>query len=101
MNQMDGTWLLSAIVITNLFYTVFIMILVFVINELLLYYQVKKPDIISQESVPVSDPYFSLIYTNIGTEERKYAYYRSTVTHIMFIHLIPISVIMYCVYNAP
>ena len=82
------------------FYTVFILVLVFVINELLLYYQVKNKVYVKNQSSP-SNPNFSLMYTNPGTEEREYAYYRSTATHIMFIHLLPISVIMYCMYNAP
>lgn len=81
------------------FATVCFMVAVFTVNEVLLYYQVKKPVYINKESIFTS-PYFSTNYTYPGTPQRAYAYYRSTWTHIMFIHLLPVSVLLYCIYKS-
>ena len=78
--------------------TVAIIASVFIVNELLLYYQVKTR--IYDESSAVKFSYFSLNYTYPGTEQRKYAYYRSTITHILLIHLLPVIVFIYCVYHS-
>lgn len=79
--------------------TVYIIIAVFIVNELLLYYQVKAPVYESNSSSQTSE-YFSLNYTAPGSAQREYAYYRSTFTHIMFIHLIPSIVVVYCIYQS-
>ena len=79
--------------------TLVILLVVFVVNETLLYYQVKSP-VYNNITQPLwNNSYFSLTYTQPGTLEREYAYYRSTVTHISFIHMLPLFVIGYCVYQ--
>lgn len=75
-----------------------IILCTFVINEALLYYQVKARVFDSDPDAHRAPIYFSLTYTRTGTHEREYAYYRSTITHIAFIHLMPIIVLVYCIY---
>lgn len=76
--------------------TVFV---VFVINETLLYYQVKKP--IYVDDIPYSSyQYFSTYYTAPGTPQREYAEYRSTFTHIITIHIFLVGVCIYCMYHS-
>jgi uncharacterized membrane protein len=79
--------------------TLVIILCVFVVNEILLYYQVKRRvyDVLKGVNVP---QYFSLAYTKEGTSEREYAYYRSTITHICFIHIVPTIVVIYCIYKS-
>lgn len=61
----------------------------FFMNEYLLYYQVvneKKTNIRSKFH------YFSLQYTIPNTYERELAYYRSTYTHMFFLHIFPFTI---------
>lgn len=80
--------------------------IIFITNEVLYYYQVKIPKNILESDpgyiVPVAEPiknsektlayqwnrYFSLKPTWPHTNEREYAYYRSTITHAFGVHLI-------------
>jgi len=60
----------------------------FFMNEYLLYYQIlneKKTNICSKFH------YFSLEYTMPNTYERELAYYRSTYTHMLFLHILPFT----------
>lgn len=79
--------------------TVCVIIAIFIMNELLLYYQVKAP-VYESISSAQNNQYFSLNYTEPGSAQREYAYYRSTFTHILFIHLIPVMVVVYCIYQS-
>jgi sensor histidine kinase YesM len=78
-------------------FTLVIVLAIFTMNEFLLYYQVKTP---VYDSDPNNNQYFSLAYTQPGTMEREYAYYRSTLTHICFIHILPVFVIGFCIYTS-
>ena len=78
-------------------FTLVIVLAIFTMNEFLLYYQVKTP---VYDNDPNKNQYFSLAYTQPGTMEREYAYYRSTITHICFIHILPVFVIGFCIYNS-
>ena len=74
-------------------------VVVFVMNEILLYYQVKKPIYVGDISSS-SYRYFSTYYTEPGTPQREYAEYRSTFTHIISIHIMLVGVCIYCTYNS-
>ena len=84
------------------FYFLPIFISSFIMNEILLYYQVliHKNEVIKTKTDDkdkvVKFHYFSLEYTNPNTEERELAYYRSTYTHMFCIHILPFSVGIYC-----
>lgn len=78
------------------YFTVFIVLSAFIVNEILFYYQVLiyKNKIMNKYCKKYY--YFSLEYTNPNTIQREYAYYRSTYTHMLFIHIIPSIVSGYC-----
>lgn len=84
------------------FYFLPIFIGSFIMNEILLHYQVliHKNEVIKNKTDDkdkvVKFHYFSLEYTNPNTEERELAYYRSTYTHMFCIHILPFSVGIYC-----
>lgn len=77
-----------------------IVIIIFMINKTLFYYQVQ---IHKQKSIEYFNKYkpfyFSLQYTNPGTLNREYAYYRTTFTHLIFIHVIPSLISMYFLFT--
>uniref|UniRef100_A0A6C0J263 Uncharacterized protein n=1 Tax=viral metagenome TaxID=1070528 RepID=A0A6C0J263_9ZZZZ len=74
-------------------------VVVFVMNEILLYYQVKNPIYVGEISSS-HYRYFSTYYTEPGTTQREYAEYRSTFTHIISIHIMLVGVCIYCTYNS-
>jgi len=76
--------------------TVFITVSAFIINEYLFYHQVLKN---KNKNVQFTNKYwyFLLDYTNPNTMNRELAYYRSTITHMIFIHILPTTV---CAYSA-
>ena len=84
------------------FYFLPIFIGFFIMNEILLHYQIliHKNKVIKNKTDDkdkiVKFHYFSLEYTNPNTEERELAYYRSTYTHMVCIHILPFAVGMYC-----
>ena len=84
------------------FYFLPIFIGFFIMNEILLHYQVliHKNEVIKNKTDDkdkiVKFHYFSLEYTNPNTEERELAYYRSTYTHMFCIHILPCAVGIYC-----
>lgn len=67
----------------------------FITNEYLFYHQVLKN---KNKRVTFTNKYwyFSLDYTNPNTMNRELAYYRSTFTHMFFIHILPTTVCAYC-----
>jgi hypothetical protein len=74
--------------------TAIISIFAFILNEYLFYHQVLK---YKNKTVIYTGKYwyFSIDYTNPNTIEREYAYYRSTITHMVFVHVLPTSVCAY------
>ena len=74
--------------------TVIISATAFITNEYLFYHQVLK---YKNKRVKFTDKfwYFSLDYTNPNTMNRELAYYRSTFTHMFFIHILPTTVCAY------
>jgi len=74
--------------------TAIICVVAFITNEYLFYHQVIK---YKNKKVAFTDNYwyFSLDYTNPNTMNRELAYYRSTFTHMMFIHILPTTVCAY------
>jgi len=86
----------------NLFwlYTLFICLTVFAINELLFYYQVRvhyNYFIYTNSRKTAKYNCFSLKYTNPNTHEREMAYYRNTIIHGLFFHIIPSISSIYCI----
>ena len=75
--------------------TVIVCAIVFAGNEYLFYHQVLK---YNNKRVVYNGMYwyFSLDYTNPNTIERELAYYRSTITHMIFIHILPTCVCAFC-----
>jgi len=74
--------------------TAIISVVAFITNEYLFYHQVLKN---KNKKVQFTDKYwyFSLDYTNPNTMNRELAYYRSTFTHMLFIHILPTTVCAY------
>ena len=75
-------------------YTFYIMIFAFVINEYILYMQVKRGE--QQQNSALYKVYSSwplrvLNYTHPHTKERENAYYRSTHVHMFFLHALPMA----------
>jgi hypothetical protein len=90
---------------SNLVFTIWIInisvaFFIFIINEILYYYQIKVPKNIlrNNPTFKMNDSnmkllelnhfqkYFSLEPTWPNTPQREYAYYRSTITHGLFVH---------------
>jgi hypothetical protein len=79
----------------NIWYvTAVISIVGFITNEYLFYHQVLK---YKNKRVIFTGKYwyFSLDYTNPNTMNRELAYYRSTFTHMFFVHILPTTVCAY------
>jgi|LauGreDrversion4_2_1035121.scaffolds.fasta_scaffold851954_1 hypothetical protein len=84
----------------------------FLFNEFLYYHQITKYNnnnnsnynnnniekILLIKILPKTQ-FFSLIPTSPNTKEREYAYKRSTITHIFFIHFLPQISALYCILN--
>jgi hypothetical protein len=60
----------------------------FFMNEYLLYYQILHE---RKNNIRSKFFYFSLEYTMPNTYERELAYYRSTYTHMFFLHVLPFT----------
>jgi len=77
------------------YYTVAIMVSVFVFNWAITYFQIirENPYIECQKQYN----YFSLEYTKPNTRPRELCYYYVTFFHLIFFHIIPTTVLMYCV----
>jgi len=72
--------------------TAIISVTAFITNEYLFYHQVlKNTKVVSNKKYS----YFSLDYTPPNTMNRELAYYRSTFTHMFFIHILPTTVCAY------
>ena len=77
-------------------------VMMFTVNEVLLYYQVLYPRDMPEMVVHPNRGihwimnYFSLTYTKPNTAAREWAYYRSVYTHMMFVHFIPSIVSAFC-----
>jgi hypothetical protein len=70
----------------------------FFFNEFLYYHQITKYNKLNNNKI-ITIHFFSLIPTRPNTKEREYAYKRSTLTHIIFIHIIPQLSALYCILN--
>ena len=77
------------------YYTVAIMVAIFVFNWVITYFQImnQNPNIKCQQQYN----YFSLEYTKPNTRPREMCYYYVTFIHLIFVHIIPTTVLMYCV----
>ena len=77
------------------YYTVAIMVAIFVFNWVITYFQImnQNPYIKCQQQYN----YFSLEYTKPNTRPREMCYYYVTFIHLIFVHIIPTIVLMYCV----
>lgn len=77
------------------YYTVAIMVAIFVFNWVITYFQImnQNPYIKCQQQYN----YFSLEYTKPNTRPREMCYYYVTFIHLIFVHIIPTTVLMYCV----
>ena len=77
------------------YYTVAIMVSIFVFNWVITYFQImnQNPYIKCQQQYN----YFSLEYTKPNTRPREMCYYYVTFIHLIFVHIIPTIVLMYCV----
>lgn len=71
------------------YFCVFCSLFGFLMNEYLLYYQVLNEKKTNKHS---KFHYFSLQYTIPNTYERELAYYRSTYTHMFFLHIFPFTI---------
>lgn len=78
------------------YFTAFIISIAFITNEILFYYQVLRYNNTIINKPCIKYRYFSLEYTNPNTIQRELAYYRSTYTHIIFIHILSCIVSGYC-----
>lgn len=81
-------------------YTVCLCILVFIINETLFYYQVRihyNKRLFKHEKRVINYRFFSLEYTDPHTHEREMAYYRSTIIHGVFFHVVVSLSSIYCI----
>lgn len=76
------------------YFMVFLTI-VFLISEYIFYSKCMLKD--NNES---SFNFYPLIYTNEYSKERELEYYRSVLTHCVFLHIMPIFVYFYCCYNS-
>jgi len=72
------------------------MIISFLINEYLFYYQVLKECPKHNAICCKKFHYFTLLWTSPNTYERKCAYYRSVYTHILILHIVPGTISIYC-----
>jgi hypothetical protein len=70
----------------------------FFFNEFLYYHQITKYNKLNNNKI-ITINFFSLIPTRPNTKEREYSYKRSTLTHIIFIHIIPQIAAIYCMIN--
>ena len=77
------------------YYTIAIMVSIFVFNWVITYFQIMRnnPYIQCQQQYN----YFSLEYTKPNTRLRELCYYYVTFIHLIFVHIIPTIVLMYCV----
>jgi len=80
--------------------TVWVMIIGFLTNEFLFYYQVSKECTKDNSKCCYNDVkkfnYFTLKWTSPDTSERECAYYRSVYTHILILHIVPGTISIYC-----
>ena len=76
--------------------TVWVMIIGFLTNEFLFYYQVSKECSKESYNEVKKFNYFTLRWTYPDTSERECAYYRSVYTHILILHIVPGTISMYC-----
>jgi hypothetical protein len=72
-------------------YVFYIILGGFAMNEYLLYMQVTRfsNTVVYVENTYTKWPLSLLNYTNPNTYERELAYYRSTYTHMFFVHIVP------------
>jgi len=75
------------------YYTIALMIAVFVFNWIITYFQIMCPNKKGQNQ---GYNYFSLEYTKPNTRSRELCYYYVTFIHLAFVHIIPATVLMYC-----
>ena len=71
----------------------------FVLNEVLFYYQVvkyKKEDQIQEQSPRRKFGFFSLKTSKPNTEYREYCYQRNVYMHMICIHIIPTTLCAFC-----
>lgn len=83
------------------YYTILIMLIAFVFNNIIKYYQImyiNKPNILFKCQEEYN--YFSLEYTKPNTPARELCYYYIILIHIFFIHIIPTTLLMYCMINS-
>ncbi len=73
---------------------IIIIILAFILNEYLFYHQVMREVI--TDTMETTWHYFSLEWTPPDTTIREHAYHRSVYTHMLFFHILPASVAIYC-----
>jgi hypothetical protein len=75
------------------YYTIALMIAVFVFNWIITYFQIMCPNKKGQNQ---GYNYFSLEYTKPNTRSRELCYYYVTFIHLAFVHIIPAAALMYC-----
>ena len=75
------------------YYTIALMVAVFVFNWIITYFQIMCPNKTGQNQLY---NYFSLEYTKPNTRSRELCYYYVTFIHLAFVHIIPAAVLMYC-----
>lgn len=80
--------------------TISLALFFFVMNEILLYYQVRRfYNQVLPDSKHHTYHYFSLTYTNPYTYQRELAYLRSTLTHGIFFHIFVMISSIICIVN--
>ena len=79
------------------YYTIALMVSVFIFNWVITYFQImnlnSNPYIKCQQQYN----YFSLEYTRPNTKPRELCYYYVTFIHLLFVHIIPSAIFMYCI----
>ena len=68
----------------------------FLLNEYLFYYQVLKNCQKHNAITCCNFHYFTILWTEPDTVERSCAYYRSVYTHMIFLHIVPGTISIYC-----
>lgn len=77
--------------------TVSVMILIYLINWVITYFQIMKSESFNNDyKCQTEYNYFSLDYTKPYTEAREQSYYYVTWVHLLCVHLMPGIVLSYC-----
>jgi hypothetical protein len=75
------------------FITAAVTVAIFLFNWVITYFQILNKDTTREQS---EYKYFSLDYTKPDTLQRELCYYYVTFVHLIFVHIVPSAVLVYC-----